>query len=107
MIEPVGCNGRILKWEIDGVENAVAADFHDDFSECLRAEIAACCYVKVFSQIVAYRKLCFRFGAQGSRYAVVNPPNTARQSLAQVAEDYLELWIVVEQAAAHEPKRVN
>jgi hypothetical protein len=41
VIQPLRCNDHILEWVIDGVAYAVGADFHDDFGECLRAEITA------------------------------------------------------------------
>jgi hypothetical protein len=56
MIEPVPCHARILKWIIDGVQHPVGADFHYDFGECLRMEIAAGRYEEVLSQIVAFRR---------------------------------------------------
>lgn len=50
MIEPFRCNGRVLEGGIDGIENAVGADFHHSFSERLRAEVAARGNVEVLSQ---------------------------------------------------------
>ena len=90
VIQPLRSNDHILKWVIDGVENAVGADLHHDFGECLRAEIADRGDVEVLSQMVGDGKLGSRFGAQCSQYPVFNAPNIAGESFSEVTEDDLE-----------------
>ena len=77
VIEPIGRLSHVLKRVVDGVQDAVRANFNHHVGQCLCTKIATSSDVEVLPQVLAYGQLCFRPNS-GFGYAMVNAPNSKR-----------------------------
>ncbi len=91
---------------VDGVQNAVAANFEHCREQGRRAEIAARRYVDVFAKIVPERALA---GDAARRLGddVVDAPNVERNAFTEVTEDHLQVRVSIEQPRRHQAQRVS
>src|SRR5258708_4126775 len=82
LVEPAGGFFKALEWIVDGVQNAVTADFEHCREERRSAEVAACCHIDVFAKIIPERT----FAGNAARRLcddVVDPPDVERNAFAE------------------------
>jgi hypothetical protein len=107
VIEPSARDAHIFERVVHGVQNPIRPDFENHFGEGLRPEVAAGGDVKVFAQLVAHGQLGLGPGGQGAGDAIVDAPHAARQSFAEMPNNYFQFRVVVEQATAHQAQRMD
>src|ERR1700722_16729932 len=86
-VEPGGTVRMILKWIVDGKQDAVGPDRQHGVDQRLRAEITARGDVKVFAEIVAHRSLGRPARQLGQ--PVIEPPKIVWNALAKMAQNDL------------------
>ena len=96
----------VLERIVDREQNAVDAHHGERALKGRCAEVAAGGDIEIFQEIFAQIALA-GVSARAETHACVDAPQAVGDALAHVSDDYLQVGIVVEQARAAQPQRVQ